>query len=79
MSAGGATRELLDPYSFPPPIGADDLWLFNAGAARQAWRMLGAHAVESTASRARASPSGRRTRSASSVVGDFNRWDGRAH
>jgi len=38
VSAGGAARELLDPYSFPPAVGADDLWLFNAGAARQAWR-----------------------------------------
>src|SRR4249920_1903521 len=29
VSAGGATRELVDPYSFAPEIGADDLWLFN--------------------------------------------------
>jgi 1,4-alpha-glucan branching enzyme len=25
VSAGGATHELIDPYSFPPAIGAEDL------------------------------------------------------
>ena len=62
VSAGGATHELIDPYSFPPAIGAEDLWLFNSGAARQAWRALGAHAIEVDGWRERASRSGRRTR-----------------
>ena len=35
--------------------------------------------ARSTASPARPSPSGRRTRARSSVVGDFNGWDGRLH
>jgi 1,4-alpha-glucan branching enzyme len=79
VSAGGATRELVDPYSFPPAIGADDLWLFNAGAARQAWRVLGAHAIEidgvAGTRFAVWAPNAERV----SVVGDFNRWDGRVH
>ena len=78
VSAGGATRELLDPYSFPPAVGADDLWLFNAGAARQAWRVLGAHVTEidGVAGMRFAvwAPNAERV----SVVGDFNHWDGRA-
>src|SRR5262252_4703228 len=44
VSAGGTTHEIFDPYSFAPTIGADDLWLFNSGAAHQAHRSLGAHA-----------------------------------
>ena len=77
LTAGGGTRELVDPYSFPPVVGADDLWLFNGGAARQAWRVLGAHAigidgVPGTRFAVWA-PNAERV----SVVGDFNRWDGR--
>ena len=79
VSAGSATRELVDPYSFPPAIGAEDLWLFNSGAARQAWRALGAHAIEidgvAGTRFAVWAPNAERA----SVVGDFNRWDGRAH
>jgi 1,4-alpha-glucan branching enzyme len=79
VSAGGAARELVDPYSFPPAIGAEDLWLFNAGTARQAWRVLGAHAIEidgvAGTRFAVWAPNAERA----SVVGDFNRWDGRTH
>jgi 1,4-alpha-glucan branching enzyme len=79
VSAGGATRELLDPYSFPPAVGAEDLWLFNSGAARQAWRTLGAHAIEIDGAAGTRfavwAPNAERV----SVVGDFNRWDGRVH
>ena len=79
VSAGGATHELVDPYSFPPAVGAQDLWLFNSGAARQAWRVLGAHAIEidgvAGTRFAVWAPNAERA----SVVGDFNRWDGRAH
>jgi 1,4-alpha-glucan branching enzyme len=79
VSVGGATREPVDPYSFPPAIGAEDLWLFNSGAARQAWRALGAHAVEIVGVPGTRfavwAPNAERV----SVVGDFNRWDGRVH
>jgi 1,4-alpha-glucan branching enzyme len=75
----GAARETWDPYSFGATIGADDLWLFNGGAAHQAYRALGAHPmqIDGVAGTRFAvwAPNAER----SSVVGDFNRWDGRAH
>ena len=68
-----------DPYAFPPRPPADDLFLFNAGRLRQAWRTLGANpetreGVAGVCFRVWA-PNAERV----SVVGDFNHWDGRAH
>jgi len=76
---GGVAREAVDAYGFAPALPPADLWLFNAGRARQAWRALGAHVltrdgvagVRFTAW----APNAERV----SVVGAFNRWDGRAH
>ncbi len=79
VSAGGATHELVDPYSFPPAVGAQDLWLFNSGAARQAWRVLGAHAIEIDGAAGTRFAVWAPNAERASVVGDFNRWDGRAH
>jgi 1,4-alpha-glucan branching enzyme len=75
----GVARELHDPYSFAPAIGADDLYLFNEGRLEQAYRMLGSHlqirdGVAGTRFACWA-PNAERV----SVVGDFNRWDGRCH
>jgi 1,4-alpha-glucan branching enzyme len=75
----GATVEFHDPYAFPPAIGADDLYLFNEGRLEQAYRMLGAlpqvrDGVAGVRFACWAPNAGR-----VSVVGDFNRWDGRAH
>ena len=66
-----------DPYAFPPATAPDDLFLFNAGRLRQAWRTLGANpltrnAVAGVCFRVWA-PNAERI----SVVGDFNQWDGR--
>ena len=68
-----------DPYAFPPRPPADDLFLFNAGRLRQAWRTLGANpetrdGVTGICFRVWA-PNAERV----SLVGDFNQWDGRAH
>jgi 1,4-alpha-glucan branching enzyme len=68
-----------DPYSFLPQPPADDLYLFNAGRLRQAWRTLGAmpdvrDGVSGICFRVWA-PNTERV----SVVGDFNAWDGRVH
>ncbi|OGA64862.1 MAG: 1,4-alpha-glucan branching enzyme [Betaproteobacteria bacterium RIFCSPLOWO2_12_FULL_67_28] len=76
---GGALREAFDPYCFAPAISDHDLYLFNAGQLTEAWRTLGAHplAVEGVAGTRFAvwAPNAERV----SVVGEFNRWDGRAH
>jgi len=72
-------RERIDPYSFPATIPDDDLWLINAGRARQAYRALGAQpmTIDGVAGTHFGvwAPNAERV----SVVGDFNRWDGRTH
>ncbi|MDR2001107.1 MAG: 1,4-alpha-glucan branching protein GlgB, partial [Zoogloeaceae bacterium] len=75
----GVERVFHDPYAFPPDDASHDLYLFNQGANTQAYNLLGAHAVT------RAGVSGVRFRvwapnaARVSVVGEFNRWDGRIH
>ncbi|MBI5110331.1 MAG: 1,4-alpha-glucan branching protein GlgB [Rhodocyclales bacterium] len=71
--------ESYDAYAFPPQPPADDLYLFNAGRLRQAWRTLGAvpetrDGVAGVRFRVWA-PNTERV----SVVGGFNGWDGRVH
>ena len=70
-------ERLHDPYAFPPQPATDDLYLFNQGSNYQAYRLLGAHLqtrqdVAGVRFRVWA-PNAERV----SVVGDFNRWDGR--
>jgi len=71
--------EQVSPWSFPPSIGEDDLYLFNEGRLTRAWRVLGAHAQHRDGVRgvrfACWAPNAERV----SVVGDFNQWDGRSH
>jgi 1,4-alpha-glucan branching enzyme len=73
------TREIYDPYSFPLTIAADELYLFNEGRLEQAYRMLGSQPqIRDGVSGVRFAcwaPNAQRV----SVVGDFNRWDGRTH
>ncbi|MDW8309287.1 MAG: 1,4-alpha-glucan branching protein GlgB [Verrucomicrobiales bacterium] len=75
----GRVRRTRDPYSFLPTLGPADLFLFNKGDDRRVYEKLGAHlrtldGVPGT-SFAVWAPNARRV----SVVGDFNRWDGRFH
>lgn len=76
---GSGMRETFDPYAFAPEISDHDLFLFNAGKLHEAWRTLGAHLTEregvSGCRFAVWAPNAQRV----SVVGDFNRWDGRTH
>jgi 1,4-alpha-glucan branching enzyme len=77
LSADG--KECYDSYAFPPQPPADDLYLFNAGSLRQAWRRLGAvpetrEGIGGVCFRVWA-PNAERV----SVVGAFNAWDGRVH
>lgn len=68
-----------DPYSFPPQISDFDLHLFGEGKHWHAYRFLGSHVheVDDIAGVLFAvwAPNAERV----SVVGDFNRWDGRVH
>jgi 1,4-alpha-glucan branching enzyme len=68
-----------DPYSFPPQLSDFDLHLFGEGRHRHAYRFMGAHPhqVDGVAGILFAvwAPNAERV----SVIGDFNRWDGRRH
>jgi 1,4-alpha-glucan branching enzyme len=79
VSEGGHVREVHDPYAFAPALSGHDLYLFNEGRLHQAWRTLGSHIEERNGVRgvrfAVWAPNAERV----SVVGDFNRWDGRTH
>jgi 1,4-alpha-glucan branching enzyme len=75
----GIQREFTDPYAFPPQTTEQDLHLFAEGTNTQAYRFLGAveeirDDVVGVAFRVWAPNAGR-----VSVVGEFNRWDGRMH
>jgi 1,4-alpha-glucan branching enzyme len=76
---GGRAREAYDPYAFAPVLSGHDLHLFNEGKLRQAWRALGSHVEERNGvvgtRFAVWAPNAERV----SVIGDFNRWDGRVH
>ena len=75
----GGTREIVDPFAFAPSITAFELHLFNSGRLLEAYRTLGAVPMDRDGVAgvrfAVWAPNAERV----SVVGDFNRWDGRAH
>ena len=76
---GDATRECFDPYSFPLTLTDDEFYLFGAGRLHQAYLTLGSQpmTLEGVPGVRFAvwAPNAERV----SVVGDFNRWDGRTH
>ncbi|ADJ27725.1 1,4-alpha-glucan branching protein GlgB [Nitrosococcus watsonii] len=75
----GFTHHEYDPYCFPPQLSDYDLHLFGEGKHWHVYRILGAHPVSvdgiSGILFATWAPEAERV----SVVGDFNRWDGRCH
>lgn len=75
----GEIRQFYDPYSFLPTLGELDLHLFNEGNDHRIYEKLGAHprVINEVpgVSFAVWAPNGARV----SVVGNFNRWDGRYH
>lgn len=77
--ADGKTREVFDPYSFPPLLTDFDLHLMGEGTHYEAYEKVGAHprVVAGVAGTHFAvwAPNAMRV----SVVGDFNSWDGRVH
>ncbi|MDE2117366.1 MAG: 1,4-alpha-glucan branching protein GlgB [Betaproteobacteria bacterium] len=79
ITENGQQRLAHDPYAFAPQISSFDLHLFNEGKLHQGYRILGSHAMQIDGiSGVRFSvwaPNAERV----SVIGDFNRWDGRTH
>ena len=77
-SDGGAA-EFPDAYAFPPVLTEFDLHLFGEGTHYEQYKKLGAHVREIAGvcgvHFAVWAPNARRV----SVVGDFDRWDGRLH
>ncbi len=75
----GEVVEAHDPYAFPFLLTEFDLYLMGEGRHYDTYEKLGAHikSVDGIAGVHFAvwAPSARRV----SVVGDFNRWDGRVH
>ncbi|MCS6909224.1 MAG: 1,4-alpha-glucan branching protein GlgB [Anaerolineales bacterium] len=73
------TMTFEDVYRFAPVLGELDLYLYNEGNLLKAWEKLGAHPIvhQGVAGTVFAvwAPSALRV----SVVGNFNRWDGRRH
>ncbi len=75
----GEPFEIYDPYAFPCVLTEFDLYLMGEGRHYDTYEKLGAHLITLEGVRgvhfAVWAPSARRV----SVVGDFNRWDGRVH
>ncbi len=73
----GSIWEIDDPYRFPPALGELDLYLIGEGRHYELHQKLGAHPRRMDGSEGVAfalwAPNARRV----SVVGEFNRWDGR--
>ncbi|MEM1440904.1 MAG: 1,4-alpha-glucan branching protein GlgB [Verrucomicrobiota bacterium] len=76
---GGDNLTTVDPYSFGPVLGEQDLYYFGEGNHRHLYDCMGAQIREvggvSGVSFAVWAPNAHRV----SVVGDFNVWDGRVH
>ena len=75
--SNGEFRQFYDPYSFLPTLTDQDLYLFNEGTEQRVYQKLGAHLREINGVRGVSfavwAPNAIRV----SVVGEFNRWDGR--
>ena len=75
----GESFDLYDPYAFPCVLTEFDLHLMGEGRHYDTYQKLGAHLVTLEGVRgvqfAVWAPSAKRV----SLVGDFNRWDGRVH
>jgi 1,4-alpha-glucan branching enzyme len=73
------TRDIDDPYRFPPVLGDLDVHLLREGTHMRLYERLGAHVTELLGvpgiSFAVWAPNAKRV----SVVGDFNEWDRRRH
>ncbi|MEM7752634.1 MAG: 1,4-alpha-glucan branching protein GlgB [Pseudomonadota bacterium] len=77
--ADGSAYTTHDPFAFEPVLTEFDQYLVGEGTHKELWRVLGAHVLQrgkvDGVHFAVWAPNARRV----SVVGDFNRWDGRRH
>lgn len=73
----GAVFEICDPYRFSQILTPNDIYLFKQGNHHRIYEKLGAHPIVHEGVKGYSfavwAPNARRV----SVVGDFNRWDGR--
>ena len=78
-SVEGTESEFYDPYSFLPVLTDFDIYLIGEGSHCNLYEKLGAHEMEINGIKgvhfAVWAPNARRV----SVIGNFNRWDGRRH
>jgi 1,4-alpha-glucan branching enzyme len=79
IASDDGDRTIDDPYRFGPLLGELDVWLIAEGNHLELYRVLGAHpeGIDGVAGTRFAvwAPNAMRV----SVVGDWNRWDGRVH
>jgi 1,4-alpha-glucan branching enzyme len=76
---GASSREIADAYQFGQVLNDYDLHLLSEGTHYRAWEKLGSHRTAigdvTGVHFAVWAPNAQRV----SVIGDFNRWDGRVH
>jgi 1,4-alpha-glucan branching enzyme len=76
---GDHVRDVVDPYRYGQVISDFDLHLFGEGTHYRAWEKVGSHCLTIDGIQgvhfAVWAPNAQRV----SVIGDFNRWDGRVH
>jgi 1,4-alpha-glucan branching enzyme len=77
--ADGKSWETADPYSFLPSLGELDQHLLGEGQHWKAYEKLGAHLAKLQGVDGVAFAVWAPGAAGVSVVGDFNRWDGRLH
>ena len=75
----GTTDTHHDPYAYPPTVGNLDLHLWSEGRHNRIYEKLGAHLLTIDGVSGVAFAVWAPNATSVSVVGDFNRWDGRLH
>ncbi len=79
QNSDGVMHRHIDPYMFPPQLSDLDLYLFGKGANWYVYQKLGAHSHTVGAISGTLFGLWAPDAVGVSVVGDFNRWRGRAH
>ncbi len=79
VSQNGQTSERADPFGFGALINSDDLYLFCEGTHERVFDWMGAHPKKVNGVSGMHFVLWAPQASRVSVVGDFNRWDGRVH
>ena len=75
----GSPFDVEDAYRFPSTLGEMDLYLLGEGSDQQVFKKLGAHVTRVSGVAGTRFAVWAPNASRVSVVGDFNRWDGRRH